>query len=165
MFLLYGPKDKLTFQDVPCCCKQSSCFFSIFLRGPCSSLRQTWQHVWYTLNASRPPWSGTDTCLISHVLLPETPTWINTLGNCCIYAGLISLLFWSPTAVFCPVHEDSNTTIKDSCQPLWPCNKPTTSKCSDYASVHSCSWTTCISPCWKPRTCLGLPPLSKELKY
>lgn len=66
---------------------QGTCF------SPSSSLKHTRQHFWNALNTSRLPGSGTNTCLISHVLLPETPAWIYTLGNCWICGDLISLPF------------------------------------------------------------------------
>lgn len=75
--------------------------------------------------------------------------------------------FWSPIPVFCPVHENWNTTVVRFCQPLccwWPGNKPT-SKCPDQALVHSRLALPCTSPCWEPWTSLDLAPLSKELKY
>lgn len=144
-FLLYGPEHQADLQggSVGWWPKQLLFLFFFFFLSWYLLLPELSEvdckHLRHALNTSRPLCSGTDTCLISHVLLPETPAWIYAPGNCCIYGGLIPPRFWSPILVLCPVNKFWDMTAVCCCQPLFgwrPRNKPTTSECLDHASLR-----------------------------
>lgn len=148
-FLLYGPEHQADLRggSVPWCLKHSPFPVAVLLL-----LDQLWEPLWYVLTTSRLPCSGTGTCLISHVLLPETPAWIYTLRNCWIYGGLISTRFWSSILVHCSVNKRWHIAVVCCCQPRfgwWPWNKPTSGECPRHVALTYCCAEqhvpTCIS--------------------
>lgn len=122
-FLLYGPEHQADLQggSVGWWPQQLPFLFFLFFLSwylllPKQLSEVDCEHLQRALNASRPLCSGTDTCLISHILLPETPAWIYTPGNCCIYGGLISPCFWISILVLSPV----NQVLRYDCSVLLP---------------------------------------------
>lgn len=169
-FSFMAQSTTLTFQEVLCCWEQS-CFLSAFLSGYLLLSQQLSQAHEATLMECTKHFQTASVRDRHLSYFTHSASWNPCLD---LHPGKLLNLwrpnfppFWSPIPVFCPVHENWNTTVVRFCQPLccwWPGNKPT-SKCPDQALVHSRLALPCTSPCWEPWTSLDLAPLSKELKY